>query len=400
MKHSGKDDNTKKVAYNRMVVSGHLAHSVSCVLGKLDSDRPIPADLFKSVNSSDESNDFAPKPGFWLNDWHLPQNFKANDTYYRVETKPIPPPMHNLYLHLGSAKWNQYFWELYHREKEIEDSYEKTYDSDIGDMEVEETERSPLDLNSAGDFVSDEESSGNVLGMPDSPEERVGILYPLFVGDMDGGESAGELLNRKYEDSENFFEQRRSEDIFGKFADSNIEKDECRDESCRKADDTLGHLFQNVEKILDGSITVKVPRKKKGKTKDGKRKSKSLKQEAENLKSKSKQSKKEKQRFDFEDTDSENKKKIRVKDTKKKLKSEGSEELLHLNYYVNYDDKLARDQTHNKKRFAEEKFSDWNTRMAQGREKLRALSEKGDDRMWVFERARARRDLRKETYSE
>ena len=390
-------ENNKSKHY-RMILSGHLAHSVVSILSKIDSDVPAPSDLFKSVNGSKEKNDLGPEPGFWLNDSNLPQYFKTNDTYHHMEAKPILPPMQNLYLHLGSAKWNQYFWDLYHRDQEIENSFEK---SDESDIEIEETERSPLDLSGTGDFVTEDEASGIVLGVPENPEERVGILYPLFNNDLDSEGTEENLMEKEFVNSKNVFEQYSSENGFGKYVENDIEKDEFWNGNCEQADNCPGQLQQKIEinentekeEVFDESSSGKVFRKKKNKVKDRKPKSKSYKLEGENLKRKSKHGKREKQKYDLGGTEE---RKTKVKDRQKVLKFEGSGGMINERYPDNLEDKMSRDQTNTKKLHEEEKVYDWNTRMAQGREKLRALSERGDDHMWVFERARARRNLRKD----
>ncbi|KAK3919146.1 50S ribosomal protein L15 [Frankliniella fusca] len=186
-----------------LIVSGHIAHSVACILGNQDNDKSLPADLFMTVNNTNEkgNTDFSPEPTFWLNDWHLPQYFKANDTYYRVESKSVLPPMKSLYLNLGSAKWNHYFWKLYLDDVEGEnrknnvDGFQSQGDRITeNELESEETERSPLDLLSRGDIISVEESSGNVQNSDENVE--VADIYSQFSID-DDSEQVADVIEEK-----------------------------------------------------------------------------------------------------------------------------------------------------------------------------------------------------------
>lgn len=492
IKRLGKKHNVKNMQHQRMIVSGHLAHSIACILGKQENDRLIPVELLSTLNNgTDEIDAFAPEPGFWLNDWHLPQYLKANETFYRVDVKPVVPPMRNLFLHLGSAKWNQYFWKLYHQEEkdanenkvksnealniDIEKTARKDSDEKISenDLEREDTERSPLDDNHAADFISLEESSGNIDNIPETSVENNDPIYPLFVNsfvetvddDVDEDESDG-----KFEDFGSYFEVLDRNKYFGNDANYHS-RYECSDESCRqfhkmnaeKIEGIDGPMKSKLSELFDEhaideeqkreefdekleEFTLNEPLKnKKPKSKGGKRKY--TRSDPDGSKTKSKRKKKDKQMPSLQQNVPERKKKSKLKDGKKK--SAGNE--LH---YYNLDDKVLMkkkyimesdgdwstrmalnreklralsergddqiwakdnekeptgnelhyynldDEVLMQKSYVMESNGDWSSRMALNREKLRALSEKGNDQIWVFERARARRDMREETFTE
>ncbi|XP_034240848.1 uncharacterized protein LOC117645059 [Thrips palmi] len=485
IKQFSKKQDMKDVQHQQMIVSGHLAHSIACILGKQDNDKSIPVDLFTTLsNGTDEIDAFAPEPGFWLNDWHLPQYLKANETFYRVDTKPVLPPMRNLFLHLGSAKWNQYFWKLYHQDEKDESankaktrgkvSAEEVTRKVSDDLEGEETERSPLDDAHVGDFISIEESSGNIDLVPETPDDDENDpIYPLFVNSL--VETVDEDVDEddsdyKFEDFGGYFEVLDRNKYFGN--DINYHsRYECSDESCRqfqkinaekieRVDDSikskLSELFdenalggqQKAEafEVQSEEFSLNEPQvDKKPKAKAGKRKY--SRSNPDGSKGKSKQKKKDKRKSSSEDNGLERKKKLKVKDNKKKsaggelhyynlddkvlmkkryiLESDGDwstrmalnrEKLRALGeksndqilmkdnekksggsdlHYYNLDDKVLMKKSYNM-----ESYGDWSTRMALNREKLRALSEKGNDQIWVFERARARRDMREETFTE
>lgn len=227
---------------NHLIVSGHLAHSVACILGKQDNDKSLPEDLFMTVNSTSEivNPDFSPEPSFWLNDWHLPQYFKANDTYYRVESKPVLPPMRNLFLNLGSAKWNQYFWQLYHHDiegkkiKEDREVFQAQGDKVTeNELESEETERSPLDLLSSGDLITLEESSGNVENLHENIGEQIEV-FPRFLINEDFEEIADEVEEKEQIDNwgGNYFEVLDGEEYLGANGPYQT-RYVCLDDSCR-----------------------------------------------------------------------------------------------------------------------------------------------------------------------
>lgn len=484
IKHFSKNRDFNNIQHQRMIVSGHLAHSIACILGKQDNDRSIPMELYTSLsNGTNEVDSFAPEPGFWLNDWHLPQYLKANETFYRVDTKPVLPPMRSLFLHLGSPKWNQYFWKLYHQDDKVanenkiksreavhvEEVTPKASDAKIteNDLEREETERSPLDDAHGGDFISIEESSGNIDNIPETPDEENNHRHPHFVNslvetlddDVDDDES-----DYKFEEFGSYFEVLDRNKYFGNDVNYHS-RYECSDESCRQFQKMNAEKFEGVDSPMKSKLSVlfdenaseepdkrdvlndpleeislnELQKDKKSKAKAGKRKYSRA--DPNGSKTKGKQKKKDKRKSNAGEYGSERTKKSKVRENKRK--SAGSE--LH---YFNLDDKVLMkksyvmesngdwnsrmalnreklravsengndnekkpaesdlhyynldDKVLMKKNFVTESYGDWSTRMALNREKLRALSEKGNDQIWVFERARARRDMREETFAE
>lgn len=487
--------------YQQMIASVYLAHSVAFILGN-------PGNLFFHLNDFRmKGNNFAPEPGFWLNEWNMPQYFKTNDTYYRIDTKPIPPPMQNLFVHLGSAKWNQYFWELYHDKsigKKEEDDRDRTMaDMKISDVELEgeETERSPLDSPPMSDLLSSEESSGrpdplfasdlekdpfendkrephgNYFEVEDGEDNferdldnpsgyecanggcrrfkehflqdeggngeenpRRGKLIQLFEEFAEDESHNKNLLNMVNMvlslDSENFREEhpqnlfehlsrgepKREKETHDSFEEtllkgklSKLFEDFPHDKSMNDgvSDKSRLEIHQNTkmdevqtfntlsEDSEDDFLMYGSRDERKTKTKDRKQKNKAAKQNSEELSFKSKQKKKGKGKSNSVKADSESKKKIKKRNLRKHLKLDETRDWVTSDFleYNDGEETFVGKMT-GKIKFIEDHDPDWNTRMARGRERLRALQEKRDKQMWVFERAKARRDMREELLSQ
>lgn len=500
LRRVGKEVDETEDGYHQLTVSGHLAHSVACIIGKQDQRMVPPEIFFMSNNTNDKSSNFAPEPGFWLNDWHLPQYFKANDTYYRIDSRPVFSPMRNFFLNLGSAKWNEYFWRLYHDandhnnnidEKGSTENYAEKVSS--SELDNEETERSPLDGTFSVDLPSVEESSGSASESETNADEQ--LLYPLFVSDL-GTEEEPTEAHSKLEAIGNYFEILDGEDFL-----DNPSNYECLDDGCRPYKEQainqegkaakwlergkliqlyeeaalqetendnqinaishenflpqeqkgrfeassssilkhkgglgdsfgkslsggkLGKLFEEaglqesqsdeadadvIVEVLDdqgvggvsGADTVAryelknelffndSQEEKELKPKDAKKKQRM---------NKSKLKKKGKEKKSYDKADSDDKKRRKRKGHKKEPKVEDKDIWSDVS---SPEDEVIWEKSSGKKKTREEHIADWNTRMAKGREELRALNKEGDDQMWVFERAKARRGMREESFSQ
>lgn len=452
IKRLGREHDWKELQHHRMVTSAHIAHAVACILGKQDNERAVPAELFMN-HTKDDVGEFAPEPGFWLNDWHLPQYFRANDTFYRVDSKPDFSPTHKLYLHLGSSKWNEYFWKLRMGNEKVNEGEKESRTaekSSESDLEGEETQRSPLDLSSSVDFISEEESSGNLIELAEElpedgdpfifreiedPDHSVENLFKLLRADEHAdaeyisrypGSNSGKATELKKKDQLNEWyegvtleeqENDQPETGYHGFAEDPSGTGEAFDGwymvnaktdklSKENQENMLGierpgdekNRKDKVRQFIDeisaddfnyddfGKKFNEYFPEKKLKSKVAKRKYKSTKQyDNEISNGKLKQKKKPKGRTGLDSGDTEDKKKLKKRDSKKDLK---------------FSDKFLQGSNNRKKRFADLRGTDWNSRMAEGREKLRALNGKGDDQIWLFERAKARRDMREEIFTE